>query len=128
MPASYKEYLERDGIFDDVKDVLQAFDNQVEKRSREFAKKVSELYRESFSDFERGLGNWYSFIEDFEGRVLDIVGNYNLQVYVEKKCEDNGKSTTKKRLLGEIQSVVSSRCQSWDFWCAIKYFTFQKNI
>ena len=55
MPASYKEYLERDGIFDDVKDVLQAFDNQVEKRSREFAKKVSELYRESFRDFEKGL-------------------------------------------------------------------------
>ena len=50
MPASYKEYLERDGIFDDVKDVLQAFDNQVEKRSREFAKKVSELYKEHYSE------------------------------------------------------------------------------
>lgn len=37
VPANYKAYLERHGIFDDVKDVLQAFDKQVEKRSSEYA-------------------------------------------------------------------------------------------
>ena len=35
MPTSYKAYLERDGIFDDVSGVIQAFDKQVEKRSKE---------------------------------------------------------------------------------------------
>ena len=128
MPASYKEYLERDGIFDDVKDVLQAFDNQVEKRSREFAKKVSELYRESFSDFERGLGNWYSFIEDFEGRVLDIVGNYNLQVYVEKKCEDNGKSTTKKDYWGRFSLLYPQGVKAGISGAQSNILPFKKNI
>lgn len=128
MPASYKEYLERDGIFDDVKDVLQAFDNQVEKRSREFAKKVSELYRESFSDFERGLGNWYSFIEDFEGRVLDIVGNYNLEVYVEKKCEDNGKSTTKKDYWGRFSLLYPQGVKAGISGAQSNILPFKKNI
>ena len=128
MPASYKEYLERDGIFDDVKDVLQAFDNQVEKRSREFAKKVSELYRESFSDFELGLGNWYSFIEDFEGRVLDIVGNYNLEVYVEKKCEDNGKSTTKKDYWGRFSLLYPQGVKAGISGAQSNILPFKKNI
>lgn len=128
MPASYKEYLERDGIFDDVKDVLQAFDNQVEKRSREFAKKVSELYRESFSDFERGLENWYSFIGDFEGRVLDIVGNYDLQVYVEKKCEDNGKSTTKKDYWGRFSLLYPQGVKDGIAGAQSNILPFKKNI
>ena len=128
MPASYKEYLERDGIFDDVKDVLQAFDNQVEKRSREFAKKVSELYRESFSDFERGLENWYRFIEDFEGCVLDIVGNYDLQVYVEKKCEDNGKSTTKKDYWGKFSLLYPKGVKDGIAGAQSNILPFKKNI
>lgn len=128
MPASYEEYLERDEIFDDVKNVLQAFDNQVEKRSREFAKKVSELYRESFSDFERGLENWYSFIEDFEGRVLDIVGNYNLEVYVEKKCEDNGKSTTKKDYWGRFSLLYPQGVKAGIAGAQSNILPFKKNI
>jgi hypothetical protein len=128
MPASYEEYLERDEIFDDVTNVLQAFDNQVEKRSREFAKKVSELYRESFSDFERGLENWYSFIEDFEGRVLDIVGNYNLEVYVEKKCEDNGKSTTKKDYWGRFSLLYPQGVKAGIAGAQSNILPFKKNI
>lgn len=102
MPASYKEYLERDGIFDDVKDVLQAFDNQVEKRSEEFAKKVSEVYRDSFGDFEGGLENWNRFADDFERCMLDVTANFSSDVYVEKKYEENGKSKTKKNYWGKM--------------------------
>lgn len=128
MPASYKEYLERDKIFDDVKNVLQAFDNQVEKRSEEFAKKVSELYRESFRDFERGLENWYSLIGDFEGRVSDIVYNYNLDVYVEKKCEDNGKSTTKKDYWGKFIQLYPQGVKEGIAGAQSNILPFKKNI
>lgn len=128
MPASYEEYLERDKIFDDVKNVLQAFDNQVEKRSEEFAKKVSELYRESFRDFERGLENWYSLIGDFEGRVSDIVYNYNLDVYVEKKCEDNGKSTTKKDYWGKFIQLYPQGVKEGIAGAQSNILPFKKNI
>ncbi|MGX7102381.1 SA1320 family protein [Gemella sanguinis] len=128
MPASYEEYLERDEIFDDVKNVLQAFDNQVEKRSEEFAKKVSELYRESFRDFERGLENWYSLIGDFEGRVSDIVYNYNLDVYVEKKCEDNGKSTTKKDYWGKFIQLYPQGVKEGIAGAQSNILPFKKNI
>ena len=128
MPASYEEYLERDKIFDDVKNVLQAFDNQVEKRSEEFAKKVSELYRESFRDFEKGLENWYSLIGDFEGRVSDIVYNYKLDVYVEKKCEDNGKSTTKKDYWGKFILLYPKGVKEGIAGAQSNILPFKKNI
>lgn len=102
MPSTYKEYLERDEIFDDVKDVLQAFDKQVEKRSGEFAKKVSKVYRDSFGDFEGGLENWIRFADDFERCMLDVTASFSSDVYVEKKYEENGKSKTKKNYWGKM--------------------------
>ncbi|MGX7112396.1 SA1320 family protein [Gemella cuniculi] len=99
MPTSYKAYLDRDEIFDDVKDVLQAFNRQVEKRSAEYSRKVSKLYEECLGNFEKGIGNWLQFINDFEREVTIIKNNCELTVEVETKCEEeyeeNGKSKTR---------------------------------
>lgn len=85
MPSSYKAYLERDGIFDDVKSVLQAFDRQVEKNSEEYSKKVVEYYGVALKDFQTGLEKWINHIKGFEKEKRNIEDTYEISVYVEKE-------------------------------------------
>ena len=99
IPRNYRRYLSRDGIFDDVKDVLHAFERQVDKRSGEFAKKISELFNESFGNFEGGLENWYGSAVWFEKHILQVSQNSKLDVEVEKRNEDN---KGKKRYWGKL--------------------------
>lgn len=102
IPRNYRQYLSRDGIFDDVKDVLHAFERQVDKRSGEYAKKISELFNESFSNFEGGLENWYGSAVWFEKYILQVSQNSKLDVEVEKKYEDN---KGKKRYWGKLMRL-----------------------
>jgi len=99
IPRNYRQYLSRDGIFDDVKDVLHAFERQVDKRSGEFSKKISELFNESFGNFEGGLENWYGSAVWFEKYILQVSQNSKLDVEVEKRNEDN---IGKKRYWGKL--------------------------
>jgi len=99
IPRNYRQYLSRDGIFDDVKDVLHAFERQVDKRSGEFSKKISELFNESFGNFEGGLENWYGSAVWFEKHILQVSQNSKLDVEVEKRNEDN---IGKKRYWGKL--------------------------
>ena len=99
IPRNYRQYLSRDGIFDDVKDVLHAFERQVDKRSGEFSKKISELFNESFGNFEGGLENWYGSTVWFEKHILQVSQNSKLDVEVEKRNEDN---KGKKRYWGKL--------------------------
>ena len=100
LPLNYQAYLNRDGIFDDVKDVLQAFDRQVEKRSSEYAKTVSEVYQQSLEKFDKGLRDFLSFKDVLERAVSDITSNFELSIYVKEEQTTyeivNGKSTEKK--------------------------------
>ena len=100
LPLNYQAYLNRDGIFDDVKDVLQAFDRQVEKRSSEYAKTVSEVYQQSLEKFDNGLRDFLSFKDDLERAVSDITSNFELSIYVKEEQTTyeivNGKNTEKK--------------------------------
>ena len=99
IPRNYRQYLSRDGIFDDVKDVLHAFERQVDKRSGEFSKKISELFNESFGNFEGGLENWYGSAVWFEKHILQVSQNSKLDVEVAKRNEDN---KGKKRYWGKL--------------------------
>ena len=100
LPLNYQAYLNRDGIFDDVKDVLQAFDRQVEKRSSEYAKTVAEVYQQSLEKFDNGLRDFLSFKDVLERAVSDITSNFELSIYVKEEQTTyeivNGKNTEKK--------------------------------
>ena len=98
IPRNYGQYLSRDGIFDDVKDVLHAFERQVDKRSGEFSKKISELFNESFGNFEGGLENWYSIVVEFEKYILRIRRNFEFDVNV-------GKDRMKSRYWGKMREL-----------------------
>ena len=92
LANNYKEYLQRDGIFDDVKGVLQAFDRQVERRSYEYTKRMGEVYNESFSNLTKGLANWYR-IGKFIKKTANVIGeNFEKNVLIVKpeKPEEKG--------------------------------------
>ena len=92
LANSYREYLQRDGIFDDVKGVLQAFDRQVERRSYEYTKKMGEVYNESFSNLTNGLENWHR-IGKFIKKTANVIGeNFEKNVLIVKpeKPEERG--------------------------------------
>ena len=88
VPANYKAYLERDGIFDDVKDVLQAFDKQVEKRSSEYAKKVENAYSNSLNKLVSGLQAIMSEKSRLKELVAKISSDFNESVFV-REIKDN---------------------------------------
>ena len=107
MPTSYKAYLERDGIFDDVSGVVQAFDKQVEKRSKEYASKVTEVTSRSLDTISKGLNNWLTYVDDVESKMTEIEGNYPMTVEVEEKYTEDGEkdSKTKRRYWGEFKRL-----------------------
>lgn len=102
IPRNYGQYLSRDGIFDDVKGVLHAFERQVDKRSGEFVKKISELYNESFGNFEGGLENWHGSAVRFGADILRVKQDFNLDIEVEKK---NGDDKGKRRYWGKMSRL-----------------------
>ena len=107
MPTSYKAYLERDGIFDDVSGVIQAFDKQVEKRSKEYASKVTEVTSRSLDTISKGLNNWLIYVDNVESRMAKIEGNYSMTVEVEEKYTEDGEkdAKTKRRYWGEFKRL-----------------------
>lgn len=107
MPTSYKAYLERDGIFDDVSGVVQAFDKQVEKRSKEYASKVTEVTSRSLDTISKGLNNWLTYVDNVESRMAKIEGNYSMTVEVEEKYTEDGEkdAKTKRRYWGESKRL-----------------------
>ena len=107
MPTSYKAYLERDGIFDDVSGVVQAFDKQVEKRSKEYASKVTEVTSRSLDTISKGLNNWLTYVDNVESRMGKIEGNYSMTVEVEEKYTEDGEkdAKTKRRYWGEFKRL-----------------------
>ena len=106
VPQSYEAYLNRSEIFDDVKDVLQAFDIQVEKNSREYAKKVVEIYGESLGQFENSLSVWLDMVNKFKEKARPIYDSFNKTVMVYKRHSVtytiNGSSTTKYYYIDEF--------------------------
>ena len=107
MPTSYKAYLERDGIFDDVSGVIQAFDKQVEKRSKEYASKVTEVTSRSLDTISKGLNNWLTYVDNVERKMTEIERNYPMTVEVEEKNTEDGEkeSKTKRRYWGEFKRL-----------------------
>lgn len=120
FPTNYNAYLERDEIFDDVKDALQAFDRQVEKRSSEYAKKIAEVYQNVLGEFEEGLKDFLSFKDDLNRSLLQITDNYGLNVYVKEEQIThellNGKSVEKKTYpetyWGTLEQLYPSRTRN----------------
>lgn len=106
VPANYQAYLERHGIFDDVKDVFQAFDRQVEKRSSEYAKKVENAYSHSLNKLISGLQAIMSEKSRLKELVAKISSDFNESVYV-REITDN------YNLLGDLTVKPSASPETY---------------
>lgn len=106
VPANYKAYLERHGIFDDVKDVLQAFDKQVEKRSSEYAKKVENAYSHSLNKLISGLQAIMSEKSRLKELVTKISSDFTESVFV-REIKDN------YNLLGDLTVKPSASRETY---------------
>ena len=105
MPQSYKAYLERDEIFDDVKDVIQAFDKQVEKRSKEYAKRMAEITGESLDILAEGLEAWGDNVGGVERKIKEIERNYDVTVEVEERYKEDDELKVKIRYWGKLKEL-----------------------
>ena len=106
VPANYKAYLERHGIFDDVKDVLQAFDKQVEKRSSEYAKKVENAYSNSLNKLISGLQAIMSEKSRLKELVTKISSDFTESILV-REIKDN------YNLLGDLTVKPSASPETY---------------
>ncbi|MGT2950104.1 hypothetical protein BU202_02855 [Streptococcus cuniculi] len=113
VPASYQVYLEESAIFDDVKDVLQAFDQQVEKRSNQYAKEVAVAFSDAFQQVQASLERWTEQLTSFNQTVDAVKDSFDIDIYVDKKkMVDDEPVVTRTywgqlvRLYGSITSVT----------------------
>lgn len=117
VPSNYQAYLERHGIFDDVKDVLQAFDKQVEKRSSEYAKKVENAYSHSLNKLISGLQAIMSEKSRLKELVTRIRSDFNESVYVREIADDYNllgdltvkPSTSPETYWGKLEQLYPAR-------------------
>ena len=116
VPQSYEAYLNRSEIFDDVKDVIQAFDMQVERNCKDYAKQVAEIYGETLGRLEHGLETWLELSNRFKNIVDFIYDSFNYPVVVKKRYSFTytlkGSSYTtysyKQEFWGELQNLYKS--------------------
>ena len=116
VPQSYEAYLNRSEIFDDVKDVIQAFDMQVERNCKDYAKQVAEIYGETLGRLEHGLETWLELSNRFKNIVDFIYDSFNYPVVVKKRYSFTytlkGSSYTtysyKQEFWGELQKLYKS--------------------
>ncbi|BBA92797.1 SA1320 family protein [Streptococcus ruminantium] len=108
VPSSYKAYLEESNIFDDVKDVLQAFDTQVEQNSDNYARIVGTAFSEAFRSVQRSLDDWRSSIGVFNSTVELIKESFTTTIYVESSEKVKDKIVTKQIYWGTLSEVYGS--------------------
>ena len=108
IPQNYETYLSRSEILDDVKDVLQAFDIQVETRSAEYAKDVISTYENCLGTFEEGVKKWLKLANNFSKEVNATNKYFERSVIVERFYKEKRESVS-----GNTYYVTRSEKYIW---------------
>lgn len=69
---SYTAYLKENKIFDDVKDVIEAYDLQVESGARKLSRSIISDFEDLISRSQEKLRGIYNAIEDFRSSVNNL--------------------------------------------------------
>lgn len=112
VPRSYQAYLEETGIFDDVKDVLQAFDEQVERKSATYAKDVSTGFSTAFQSVQSSLERWSNQLEDFNQSVSSIKSSFEVDIYIDRKTKVDKGFKMKREYWGNLSRLYDSNLKS----------------
>lgn len=112
VPSSYDAYLERTGLLDDVRDILQAFDEQVEQKSRDYSRKVASVYASTFSRLFDTLDYWTTEVNLFKNIVTVLERRFSDSVYVERTEIKAETSTTTRSYWGNLGALYPCRIRS----------------
>src|SRR3712207_749041 len=112
VPSSYDAYLERTGLLDDVRDILQAFDEQVEQKSRDYSRKVASVYASTFSRLFDTLDYWTTEVNIFKNIVTVLERRFSDRVYVERTEIKAETSTTTRSYWGNLGALYPCRIRS----------------
>ncbi|CRR22491.1 TPA: DUF2974 domain-containing protein [Streptococcus equi subsp. equi] len=112
VPSSYDAYLERTGLLDDVRDILQAFDEQVEQKSRDYSRKVASVYASTFSRLFDTLDYWTTEVNIFKNIVTVLERRFSDRVYVERTEIKDETSTTTRSYWGNLGALYPCRIRS----------------
>ncbi|HFU3716722.1 TPA: hypothetical protein ACGO5M_002152 [Streptococcus suis] len=112
VPRSYQAYLEETGIFDDVKDVLQAFDEQVERKSATYAKDVSTGFSTAFQSVQSSLERWSNQLENFNQSVSSIKSSFEVDIYIDRKTKVDKGFKMKREYWGNLSRLYDSNLKS----------------
>ncbi|MGL4106722.1 SA1320 family protein [Clostridium sp. LP20] len=77
LPNSYKAYLEENNIFDDVKDVIEAYDLQVESAAINLSRNIVSDFNNLISRTQNKLKSIYNSLEDFINSVNSLDSRMN---------------------------------------------------
>ena len=102
VPTSYKAYLEESGVFDDVNNVLQAFDEQVEKNSDIYAQEVASAFAEAFQQVQSSLEKWSSQMMNFHKTVDAIEDSFDMKIYVDQTKTVDRRIVTTRTYWGQL--------------------------
>ncbi|MGL4654424.1 MAG: SA1320 family protein [Sarcina sp.] len=80
VPDTYKAYLEESNIFDDVKDVIEAYDLQVEEATNELTQKVINDFEYLSERAMNKLNNIYEAINNFRTSINEMVALFDDEV------------------------------------------------
>lgn len=108
VPVSYQLYLEESAIFDDVKDVLQAFDQQVEERSNQYAKEVAVAFSEAFQQVQYSLERWTEQLLSYQHTVDAVQATFDIRIYVDKKEMVDDKARVTRTYWGQLVELYDS--------------------
>ncbi|MCU9533690.1 SA1320 family protein [Streptococcus sp. CSL10205-OR2] len=112
IPTSYQAYLDESGVFDDVKDVLQAFDEQVEKNSNTYAREVASEFSNAFQQVQSSLDNWSTQMNDFNKAVNSIEESFDTKIYIDETRKINKKFVTSRTYWGPLVRLYDATTTS----------------
>lgn len=102
VSQDYNTYLEESGIFDD-RDVISAFDNQIDVRAEDLANQMSTSFS-SYLDSAKGyIQNTNKVINTSRDNLKDLINDFPTEIYYKNKFEDKDD----KKFYGIVESQIS---------------------
>ena len=102
VSQDYNSYLEESGIFDD-RDVISAFDDQIDVRSEDLANQMSTSFSSYLDSVKAYIEKTNKVITTTKDNLQEIVNEFPTAIYYKKKFDDKDK----KKFYGIVETQIS---------------------
>ncbi|MGY3777954.1 SA1320 family protein [Isobaculum melis] len=114
VPATYEAFLEETAIFDDVKNVLQAFDEQVEEKSKQLSNEIASSYTDILTQVEAQTTVIREGMNTFKNLITALLSEMSLDITYEESptisyhpdselSRDQSKQPLEKQSVGRLE-------------------------